>query len=205
MNFPTIDVLALFTRYQRDSKPDWSENTTHRIRRIRTSHAKRSGDDMQAFYTVETRDGELFELRFDSNHLIWDLIHPPEYPDLVLDNVIGHFRRSTRVESLDHRVVPYWFQLIHKTDIATRNGVGMELTDRMEPFRFLVKQRFKPQSHQVIRVHSTHLENIQTDRHLHYLAETWEQRYFSLVYSHRRWNWHFLQEVDEEFLFSERK
>jgi len=200
MNFPTIDILALFTRYQRDRKPDWSRNATRRIRRIRTSHARRAGDDMRAYYTVETRDGKCFDLEYDSRHLIWELTDPPD--NLVLDNVVAHFRRSSRVESLDHLLIPYWFQLIDKQAIASANNARIELTDRMEPFRFLLKTRFKPKSHQVKHIRSTHLENIQTDRHLHYLAETEEGRYFSLVYSHRKWKWHFIQEVDEQFLFS---
>ena len=194
-NYPNIDVIALYSRSVPDLQPDWKGTEARHIRRVRTSHTRRDGGVIKSFYTVETEQGEILDLEYERDELLWHIADQERGDRWVIDHMLCHIKKETQLPSFDHRLVPYRFYL--RRDEPARATVPA-LIERMQPWRFL-KQR---QSLQVTQIRCRHNENVKVTDHLHYVVGTDLKRYFNLVYV-RKWAvWKFVQEIDEELFLN---
>ncbi|MFO7844933.1 MAG: hypothetical protein R6V27_00115 [Balneolaceae bacterium] len=198
-NFPLVEMLAFFTRYGVAKPPDWRLPYRRDVARIRSCHTKEKGGVIKSYYTVETKTGEILNLVFDEQELLWSLDKSSGYEEKAVDRVLSLVDRHKHKPSRAHRVIPYRFELLPE-ELAKRmyDGTEKPLIQRMQPYRF---RSGKLSSAQVIHIPTRHLENTIITKELNYVVETDLRRYFHLVYVLDEMDWRFMQEVDEEFFF----
>ncbi|MEP1152199.1 MAG: hypothetical protein ABJH08_10770 [Balneola sp.] len=196
--FPLIEILVFFCRHSRLPKPIWRKEFTHQLKRVRSCHSKSVGGIKKSFYSIETMDGQIFELEFDQEELLWSLIQCEAQKGLVIDRVLVHVKRHKHQPSDAHRMIPIRFEIFPKEIIERATPIEFALIDRLRPYRF---KRGKHGSIQVSRIETSHMENTMITKHLHFVAEDTEQRFYHLVYTLDQLDWRFMQEVDREFLF----
>lgn len=197
--FPIIEILVFFSRFQKADKPRWRPEYTHNLKRVRSCYSKTDGGVKKSFYSIETKSNEIVDLVFNEEELIWTLEPSVIYPTHVVDKVLALIKRHKHTPSRAHRVIPYRFEIIPKEEIRkSASGIELPLTYRVQPFRF---QSGKIQSTQVIDVVTRHLENVMITKHLHYVVETDQRRFFHIVFIHDEADWRLMQEVDEQFFF----
>lgn len=197
--YPIVEMLAFFCRYDRLEKPEWRKPYTKHLKRVRSCHSKMDGDVRKSFYTIETKSGEILDLVFNEDELVWSLEQNGEYKGMVVDRLLALIDRHKHKPSRAHRVIPYRFEILPQEIAANRTGkTELPLVRRVQPYRF---QSGKLESAQVIDVVTRHLENTMITKHLHYVVETDLHRFFHLVYILDEEDWRFMQEVDEEFFF----
>ena len=147
---------------------------------------------------METKDGRIFEVEFNQEELLWSLVENKEQEDLVIDRVLVQVRRHKYQPSDAHRMIPLRFEIFPKEQIERTKPIEFALIDRLRPYRF---KKGKHGSIQVSRIETAHMENTMITKHLHFVAEDTEQRFYHLVYTLDQLDWRFMQEVDREFLF----
>lgn len=195
-NYPLVEMLAFFSRYERCEKPRWRKNRVKYMKKIRSCHTKTDGGVIKSFYSVETTTGDIINLVFNEEELLWSLSPVVNPGGFVADRVLALIKRHKHTPSRAHRIIPYRFEVGPAP--KEKNGPGPALTERMQPYRF---QTGKLPSTQVTGIETRHLENIMITKHLHYVVETDLNRFFHLVYILDECDWRILQEVDEEFFF----
>ncbi len=193
--YPIVETLVFFCRYYRLKKPAWRRAYTHQLEKIRSCHSKEKGGTRRSFYTVETKAGRIFELEFDHEELVWKLNGKP---GMLVDRVLVHVKRHKYLPSYAHRMIPLRFEIIDERLVTRRTPTDMPLIDRLQPYRFL---KGKHTSIQVGKIETSHAENTMLTRHLHYVVEDTEHRFYHLVYTLDEMDWRFMQEVDREYLF----
>ena len=197
--YPIIEMLAFFCRFERLDNPRWRKSYVRHVKRVRSRHSKIDGDVRKSYYTIETKNGEIVDLVFDEDQLLWSLEQTGEQKGKVVDRVLVLVNRHKHTLSRAHRITPYRFEIL--PDSAVHHTAGkteLPLVRRVQPYRL---QTNKLESAQVISVVTRHLENTMFTRHLHYVVETDIRRFFHLVYVLDEQVWRFMQEVDEQFLF----
>ena len=197
--FPLIDMLAIFTRYGGVRYPDWHLSYRRDVAQVRSCHSKVQGGVMKSFYTVETKTGDILDLMFNEEELLWSLVPAPGYEGKAIDRVLVYVQRHKHLPSRAHRMVPYRFELLPE-EVAKKQYDGTErpLIQRMQPYRF---QSGKINSAQVMDIPTRHMENVMVTKELNYVVKTDENRFFHLVYILDQLDWRLMQEVDEEFFF----
>ncbi|MBO6584767.1 MAG: hypothetical protein JJ953_01545 [Gracilimonas sp.] len=197
--FPLVDMLAVFTRYGGIEPPYWRKLYQRDVAHVRSCHSKVQGGIRKSFYTVETKSGDILDLVFDEEELLWSLIPQPGYEGKTIDRMLVYVQRHKHLPSRAHRIVPYRFELLPE-ELAKKHYDGTErpLIQRMQPYRF---QSGKINSAQVIGIPTRHTENVMITKELNYVVETDEHRFFHLVYILDQLDWRMMQEVDEEFFF----
>lgn len=196
-NYPLVEMLAFFSRHGRLNKPHWRKDRVKYLKRIRSCHSKVDGGVKKSFYTVETRSGEIINLIFNEEELLWSLEQQSgAYAGLVVDKALALIKRHKHTPSRAHRIIPYRLEIGPASETASATNPA--LIERMQPFRF---QTGKLPSTQIARIETRHLENIMITKHLHYVVETDQHRFFHLVYILDECDWRFLQEIDEELIF----
>lgn len=197
--FPIIEMLAFYCRYSRLQRPAWREAYTHQLKRVRSCHSKTDGGVKKSYYSVETRCGEIVNLVYNEEELLWHLEPGGIMENHVADRVLALVRRHKHGPSRAHRIIPYRFEIIPKTEIETgTNGQAPPLIRRVEPYRF---RSGRVPSTQAVKIATRHLENVMITKHLHYVVQTDSGRFYHLVYILDESDWRLMQEVDEEFFF----
>ncbi|REL39119.1 hypothetical protein DYD21_03955 [Rhodohalobacter sp. SW132] len=197
--FPIIEMLAFYSRYQRLEKPSWRSACTRQLHRVRSCHCKTDGGVRKSYYSIETKSGEIIDLEYNEEELVWNLVPSDSYPDHVVDKVLVLIKRHKHTPSRAHRVIPYRFEIFPESELhQTDNRPAPALAQRVEPFRF---QSGKIPSSQIIKIVTRHLENVMVTKHLHYVVETDQHRFFHLVYILDEADWRLMNEVDEQFFF----
>lgn len=167
--------------------------------RVRSCHSKVDGGVRKSFYSVETKEGPIMELVFNEEELLWSLDPNSNMNDYAVDRVLALIQRHKHLPSRAHRIVPYRFEIIPRSQIQQEQpGIELPLVQRMQPYRF---QSGKINSAQVTDIPTKHMENVMITKQLHYVVETDIQRFFHLVYILDEMDWRLIQEVDEEFFF----
>lgn len=197
--YSLIEILAYFSRFQHVKKPEWRKKYTFQLSRVRSCHSRIDGGVKKSFYSLEGKCGNIADLVFYEEELIWKLMPSATYPDHVADRVLTFVKRHKHTPSRAHRIIPYRFEIIPKKMIPEEAASGIEpaLVDRMQPYRF---QSGKILPTQVIRIVTKHLENVMVTKHLHYVIESDSRRFFHLVFILDEFDWRFIQEVDGELL-----
>ena len=197
--FPLIEMLAFFTRFEATPDADWRLPYRRDLLRVRSCHSKQQGGVQKSFYTIDTKQGERFDLVFDEQELLWSLDKTNGYRDKEIDRVLALVDRHKHKPSRAHRIIPHRFELIPE-ELAKKayDGTEKPLINRMQPYRF---RSGKIPSSQVIGLPTRHLENTMITKELNYVAETDQHRFFHLVYILDKMDWRFMQEVDEQYLF----
>lgn len=197
--YPLVEILVFFSRYQKPEKPAWRKKYVMHLKRVRSCHSKIDGGMKKSFYSVETKGGQILDLIFNEEELVWDLVPSPAFPAHVVDRLLAFIKRHKHEPSRAHRIIPYRFEIIPKNMISENiPAIDPPLTDRMLPYRF---QSGKIPSTQVVNVVTRHLENVMITKHLHYVVESDSHRFFHLVFILDEFDWRFMQEVDEELFF----
>ncbi len=196
--YPLVEILVFFCRHSRLVKPTWRPEYVKHLKRIRSCYSKVEGGIRKSFYTIETKEGTIYELEFDQEELLWSLLKTEEQKDLLVDRVLVQVKRHKHLPSDAHRMVPLRFEIIDKEAVERKSPIEMALIDRLRPYRFL---RGKHNSIQVSRIESAHMENTMITKHLHYVTEDTDERFYHLVYTLDQMDWRFMQEVDKEYLF----
>ncbi|WP_018126635.1 hypothetical protein [Balneola vulgaris] len=196
--FPIVDMLAFFCRYNRLAKPAWRPQYVRQVAQIRSCYSKVKGGIRTSYYSVETKDGEIIELEFNQEELLWSLDDKRQKEGLRVDRVLVHVKRHKHQPSDAHRLQPIRFEVLPVSEIERPSPLELPLIERMAPFRF---QRRKAGSTQVHHIETKHLENTMITKHLHYVVEDIDQRFYHLVYTLDQMDWRFMQEVDREFFF----
>lgn len=198
--YPNINTIVFFSR-QKDARVpegDWEAAGGRHIERVRSSHTRREGDVVKSYYAVETCQGEIVQLIYDRQALLWKLKRMNEDQEYAVDFVLAHSKSTVTVPSYDHRLIPYRFMIVPE---KTRPPVTTEcpLIYRMQPFRFLRGRH----SMQVMNIRCRHMEDLKHTCHMHYVVKTDGERYFNLVYERKTCMWKFIHEVDAVLLFDE--
>ena len=205
--YPLIEMLAFFPRYSGTNTLDWRAKYVRNVCQIRSCHTKTVGGILYSFYSIQTQQGELMDLRFNHDELLWDVlsVQGSELPltsddgtHYVLDRMLIHHQRHKHQPSPAHRMRPIRFEWLPLSECFRQSPLEHAKIDRMHPYRFLKAKNF---SVQVARVETRHLEDVMVTRHLHYVLEDSESRFFHVVYIMDQADWRFIQEVDEQFLF----
>lgn len=197
--YPLVEILVFFCRFQKLNKPEWRKKYVLQVKRIRSCHSKTDGGVRKSFYSVECKNGEIVELIFNEDELIWELVPSNTYPAHVVDRVLALVKRHKHQPSRAHRVIPYRFEILpRKTISEAKSAIEPAPAERMMPYRF---QSGKIPPTQVVRVVTRHLENVMITKHLHYVVESDSSRFFHLVFILDEGDWRFMQEVDEELFF----
>lgn len=197
-HYPLVEMLAFFSRHERTEKPLWRKDRVKYLKRIRSCHSKVDGGVKKSFYSVETRDGNIVNLVFNEEELLWSVEKTGSSPgrEVDVDKVLALIKRHKHTPSRAHRIIPYRFEIGPAPKEAP--GTAPALIERMQPFRF---RTGKLASTQVTAIETRHMENIMITKHLHYVVKTDLGRFFHLVYILDECDWRILQEVDEEFFF----
>lgn len=197
--YPIVEMLAFFSRYRRSEKPGWEKSCVRKLKRVRSCHSKTEGGVRTSYYSLETKNGEIYNLEFNEEELVWTLNPGESHQGLLVDRVLALVKQHKHTPSRAHRVIPYLFEVVPReklNDVIT--GPAPPLIERVQPFRF---QGGKLESAQVTEVVTRHLENVMVTKHLHYVVKTDLQRFFHLVFILDEQDWRFMAEVDEEFFF----
>lgn len=197
--FPLVDMLAIFTRYSALDQPDWRLPYRRDVARVRSCHSKEEGGVRKSFYTIETKSGDIIDLIFNEEELLWSLVPAPGYEGKAIDRVLVYIQRHKHLPSRAHRIIPYRLELLPE-EMAKKHYDGTErpLIQRMQPYRF---QSGKINSAQVMRIPTRRVEDVMITKELNYVVETDMNRFFHLVYILDQMDWRFMQEVDEELFF----
>ncbi|MCC5908270.1 MAG: hypothetical protein JJU13_18790 [Balneolaceae bacterium] len=197
--FPIIEMLALYSRYHRIDKPVWRPDYTRHLKRVRSCHCRTDGGIRKLFYSIETTSGEIFDLNYNEEDVTWTLQAGSASARHVIDRVLARILRHKHTHSRAHRIVPYRFEIL-PSNLIDQSGAatGLPLTWRVQPFRF---QSGNIPSTQVTSIVTRHLENVMVTKHLHYVVQTDQKRFFHLVHILDQGDWRLMQEVDEEFFF----
>jgi len=196
--YPLIEILVFFCRHSRLAKPSWRKEYTHQLKRVRSCHSKVIGGIKKSYYSIETKSGKIFDIEFDQEELLWSLVQNDTQKNVVIDRVLVHMKRHKHQPSDAHRMTPIRFEVFPKELIERTTTIEFALIERLRPYRF---KRSKHGSIQVSQIETTHMENTMITKHLNYLVEDTEQRFYHLVYTLDQLDWRFMQEVDREFLF----
>ncbi|MCG2587762.1 hypothetical protein [Rhodohalobacter sulfatireducens] len=198
-DFPLVEMLAFFTRFETKPDADWRLPYRRDLQRVRSCHCKEKGGVRKSYYTIDTKQGERFDLVFNEQELLWSLDKSTGYEDKAIDRVLALVDRHKHKPSRAHRVIPYRFELLPE-ELAkkTYDGTEKPLIHRMQPYRF---RSGKIPSTQVFGIPTIHMENTMITKELNYVVETDQHRFFHLVYILDEMDWRFMQEVDEEFFF----
>lgn len=198
-DFPLVEMLAFFTRYETTPEADWRLPYRRDLHRVRSCHSKEQGGVRKSFYTIDTKQGERVDLVFNEQELLWSLDKSVSYQDKAIDRVLALVDRHKHKPSRAHRIIPYRFELLpEEMAKKTYNGTEKSLIHRMQPYRF---RSGKIPSSQVFEIPTKHMENTMITKELNYVVETDQHRFFHLVYILDEMDWRFMQEVDEEFFF----
>jgi len=197
--FPLVEMLALFTRFEAKPNADWRLPYRRDLLRIRSCHSKVQGGVRKSFYTIDTKQGDRLDLIFNEQELLWSIDKTAGYQDKEIDRVLALVDRHKHKPSRAHRIIPYRFELVPE-ELAKKNyhGTEKQLIKRMQPYRF---RSGTIRSSQVIAIPTIHMENTMITKELNYVVETDQHRYFHLVYILDEMDWRFMQEVDEELFF----
>ncbi|MBD3615370.1 MAG: hypothetical protein HUJ22_02270 [Gracilimonas sp.] len=198
--FPLVEMLAFFSRYSRLEKPAWRKPYVKHMDKVRSCHSKVDGGIKKSFFSIETKSGELFDLCFNEEELLWSLESAPGLEDKTIDRVLAFIQRHKHTPSRAHRIIPFRFEILPKSLVQKENdGTELPLIHRMQPYRF---QSGKINSAQVVEIPTRHMENTMITKHLNYVVKTDLHRFFHLVYILDELDWRFMQEVDEELFFA---
>lgn len=100
-----------------------------------------------------------------------------------LIDLVGSDNNISHLPSNAYRMVPHRFE-VFPSELTKQTPTSPALIDRVQPFRFKLR---KAGSFQVVNVETRHLENIMITKHLHYVVESDERRFFILCLSWTKW------------------
>ena len=196
--YPLIEMIALFIRHSRLEKPEWRNAFVHQVERVRSSHSKVEGGIKKSFYNVETKKGEIINLEFNQEDLLWELEKTEIFKGFVVDRVLAHCKRHKHSPSDSHRIIPVRFEVFPIEFIERKTPIEPALIDRIKPYRF---KKSRNGSIQVKSIETQHLENKFTEKNLNYVVEDTDGRFYHVVFIPDLLDWRFMQEVDEQFFF----
>lgn len=192
-------MLAFYDRFARRAQPAWREEFVMHLKKVRSCHSKVDGGVKKSFYSVETRSGDIVDLIYNEEELTWTLEPSGQFPEHVVDRVLALIKRHKHTPSRAHRIIPYRFEIVPAVLVQKNRPAGNpSMVNRVEPFRF---QSGNISSAQAIRVVTRHLENVMITKHLHYVIETDQHRFYHLVYILDQGDWRLMNEVDAEYFF----
>lgn len=196
--YPLIEMIAFFLRHTRLQIPKWRTEFVHHVKRVRSSHTKVEGGIKKSFYNVETKKGEIINLEFNQEDLIWQLEQSGIYKGFAVDRLLTHCQRHKHSPSDSHRIIPIRFEVFPIELIDRKTPIELALIDRVRPFRF---KKSRNGSIQVKSIETQHLENKFTEKNLNYVIEDTDGRFYHVVFIPDLLDWRFMQEVDEQFFF----
>lgn len=196
--FPLVEMLAFFSRYEAAPHPDWRLPYRRDVKRILSCFTKSQGGVVSSYYKLETKKGELVNLVFNEQELLWSLDKSTGLEDKAIDRVLVLMERHKHKHSRAHRIIPYRFELLPE-ELAKKSYDGTEkpLIKRLQPYRFLRSKI----PYQVIDIPTQHTENTMITKELNYVIQADNERFFHLIYILDKLDWRFMQEVDEELFF----
>lgn len=189
--FPLIEIIVFFSRFEWLKQPVWRTEHTKHIKQVRSRHTKHDGGVVKSYFNLETKEGEIYNVVFDHEELVWEC----EQPEIKLDRMLAHIKRHKHVPSLAHRIEPIRFEITPNNE---SHSTDKPIVDRLTPFRFILG---KNTPYQVHNIETKHIENLMVTKHLHYVTETTERRFFHVVFIPDQLDWRMMQEVDEQYLF----
>lgn len=195
--YPLIELLAFFCRHSRLDRPVWRQAYVMHVKRIRSRHSKQEGGIKKSFFTVETRAGEILNLEFNQEDLLWELEQTGAYKGKVVDRVLAHMKRHKHVPSDAHRIEPIRFEIFPLSTIERRTPIELALVDRLIPYRFLKSKNY---SIEVKTIETKHQENKITEQNLNYVVEDTDGRFYHILFIPDLLDWRFMQEVDGQLL-----
>lgn len=193
-NYPIVETLVFFCRYYLHKQPKWRRAYTHQLKKIRSCHSREQGDGWYSYYTVETKRGRIFDLEFDHQELVWKLNNQT---GMLVDRVLVHIKKHKYLPSHAHRMVPLRFEIIDERLVTRHSLSDPPLIERLQPYRFI---KGRHTSIQVGKIETSHAENTMLTKHLHYVVEDTEHRFYHLVYILDQMDWRFMQEVDKSYM-----
>ncbi|MEQ9308104.1 MAG: hypothetical protein RLN90_01535 [Balneolaceae bacterium] len=196
--YPLIEMLAFFSRHIRMDVPVWRLEYVRQVVRVRSSHSKVEGGIKKSFYSVETKEGEIFNLEFNQEDLLWCLEQSGHSKGFTIDRVLVHCKRHKHSASDSHRIVPIRFEVFPVELIERKTPIELALIDRIKPYRF---KRGKHGSIQVKSIETQHNEPKLTEKNLNYVVEDTDGRFYHVLFVPDLLDWRFMQEVDEQFFF----
>jgi len=196
--YPLIEMIAFFLRHTRLQIPKWRTEFVHHVKRVRSSHTKVEGGIKKSFYNVETKKGEIINLEFNQEDLIWQLEQSGIYKGFAVDRLLAHCQRHKHSPSDSHRIIPIRFEVFPIELIDRKTPIELALIDCVRPFRF---KKSRNGSIQVKSIETQHLENKFTEKNLNYVIEDTDGRFYHVVFIPDLLDWRFMQEVDEQFFF----
>ncbi|MAL18506.1 MAG: hypothetical protein CL670_12480 [Balneola sp.] len=191
--FPLIEMLAYFSRHSRPSVPQWRDTFVQNQKRILTSCTKEEGGIKKSYYSIETKEGEIIDLIFNHEELIWDLEASGKLKGYTVDKVLVHMKRHKNPTSASHRVVPLRFEVLPRSEVERKSPIEFSLIERMQPYRF---QKNSNGSIQVQRVVARNNENRIHEVNLNYVVEDTDKRFYHLIFITKDLDWRFIKEMD---------
>lgn len=195
---PLIETLIFFCRYSRLERPIWREVYLKRVKNIRSRHSKKEGGIKKSFFTIETTAGEILNLEFNQEDLLWELEQTGAYKGKVVDRVLAHMKRNKHLPSDAHRIDPKRIEIFPSSNIERTSPIELALVDRILPYRFLKSKNY---SIEVQTIETKHQENKIHEQNLNYVVQDTDKRFYHILFIPDLLDWRFIQEVDEQLLF----
>lgn len=198
-DFPNIDVIAVFCNFAREEQFTWRQGFRREIKTIHSIKPRTKDGSLLFTYIIETDRNELLELIFDTNAIRWKVGSGAGSKDLSIDKMLVHIKKTRKVQTKAHRVIPYRFELIptHKVSSLYEN-LDLTPTHYLQPYRFMIEDLG---TLQVIEVVTRHIEDMKIKKAFNFVVKTTTDKYYHLIYMPETQEWVFIQEVDEELFF----
>lgn len=198
-DFPNIDVIAVFCNFAREEQFTWRQDYRREVKGIHSIKPKTKDGSLLYTYIIETDKNELLELIFDTNAIRWGIGSGAGSKDPSIDKVLVHIKKTRKVQTKAHRVIPYRFELI-PTPMISSLYEKHDLTPNhyLQPYRFMIEDQG---TLQVIEVVTRHIEDMKVKKAYNFVVKTTSGKYYHLIYMPETQEWVFIQEVDEELFF----
>lgn len=194
--FPPIDVLTLFNRFDTIEQVDWRPLYRRDLKKVIHVKTKTSKTASSLHYSFETKQGDFVDLVFDQVNLTWTIDKSGNHTGYEVDRVLALFKATRK--DYPH-IIPYRFELLPE-EVAKKNYSGTEklLMERLQPYRFQTKDQ---KSIQVVDLPTKHLEDIKTTKHLNYVVKSEAGKFYHILLVLNKLQWIYMQEVPEELFF----
>lgn len=89
--FPLVEMLAFFTCFEMKPNADWRLSYRRYLQRVCSCHSKEKGGVRKSYYSIDTKQGERFDLAFNGQELLWSLDKTNGYEDKAIDRLPSNF------------------------------------------------------------------------------------------------------------------
>ena len=195
-----VDMIVLYSRFSRMRKPRWRASVTLYLKRIRLFHSRVNGGIRRSYYTFESTKGELIDLVYNEEELLWEKEPDEFYSAYDLTSVLALIRMEKNQPSRAHRVVPLRLGLVPKNISQKEHpATGLPLTYRIQSYRF---QSESVLSAQVVDIPSRKQKNMPQTKQLHYIVKADTGQHYELAFDQDQSDWLLVRTVDDAWIGS---